>query len=333
MAIEFTVFKGSSTGDIVESHGRREAGPTQVLVKITHSGLCGSDEHFRHADQGLGHEGVGVIVEVGSRVHEVSDFKVGDRVGMGWHQKFCGHCKQCVTGHHTLCTNAQSFGGANLDQGTFGTGVAWDVSTLNKIPDEIASEDAGPLMCGGATVWDPLYTSGIKPGERVGIMGVGGLGHLAIQFAAKMGLQPVVFSSSDSKKEEALKFGAAEFHVTAGKDKLEGIEPVDLMLITTSFLPDLTLYLPVLAPRAKIYPLTVSGDNVQVPALALISRGYQIIGSNLAPTYSVKDMLAFAAKNNIRPQIEKFPMTDSGITEAMKKLRDGKMRYRGVVVV
>ena len=98
MAIEFTVFKGSSSGEIVEAKGRREAGPTEVLVKISHSGVCGSDEHYRHVDQGLGHEGVGIITEVGSLVSSISEFKVGDRVGMGWWHRFCGYCKPCVTG-------------------------------------------------------------------------------------------------------------------------------------------------------------------------------------------------------------------------------------------
>jgi D-arabinose 1-dehydrogenase-like Zn-dependent alcohol dehydrogenase len=98
MGVDFTVFKGSKTGQIVEAKGHREPGPTEVLVKVTHSGVCGTDEHFRHAEQGLGHEGVGTIIEVGSLVPEVSDFKVGDRVGMGWFWKFCGYCKQCTSG-------------------------------------------------------------------------------------------------------------------------------------------------------------------------------------------------------------------------------------------
>ena len=104
MGVDFTVFKGSQDGTIVQATGHRDPGPTEVLVSITHCGVCGTDEHFRHADQGLGHEGVGVITEVGSLVGQVSDFKVGDRVGMGWFRKFCGHCRQCVTGacipHH-----------------------------------------------------------------------------------------------------------------------------------------------------------------------------------------------------------------------------------------
>ena len=261
MGIDFTVFKGSENGDIVVAQGHRDLGPTEVAVRISHCGVCGTDEHFRHYDKGLGHEGVGVITELGSAVHAVSDFQIGDRVGMGWYYKFCGHCDACLTGNNcflhsfaivhmltqsptgrqTHCVNYQSFGNSNADQGGFGTAVAWDVSALFKIPDEIASEDAGPLMCGGATVWGPLFDSGLRPGARVGVIGVGGLGHLAIQFASKLGLEAVVFSTTDSKKQDALKFGASEFHVTSGIEKFEGVAKLDLLLITTSQVPNLSL--------------------------------------------------------------------------------------------
>ena len=140
------------------------------------------------------------------------------------------------------CENSEQFGTANYDEGTFGTAVAWDVSALYKIPDEIPSEFAGPLMCGGATVWAPLVDGGVRPGDRIGVVGIGGLGHLAIQFASKMGLEVVVFSSAENKKEEAMKFGATEFHSTQGKTKFEGIKLIDRLLITASALPDFSLY-------------------------------------------------------------------------------------------
>jgi D-arabinose 1-dehydrogenase-like Zn-dependent alcohol dehydrogenase len=143
-------------------------------------------------------------------------------------------------GRQTMCLNGKFFGSANLDQGCFGSAVAWDVSALYKVPDGIASEDAGPLMCGGVTVWSPLYDEGARAGDRIGIIGVGGLGHLAIQFAAKMGMEAVVFSSTESKKKDAFEFGATEFHVTDGTEKLDNIEKIDMLLITTSFNPDLT---------------------------------------------------------------------------------------------
>lgn len=144
-------------------------------------------------------------------------------------------------GHQTQCASYASFENSNADQGCFGTAVAWDVSALFKLPDDLASENAGPLMCGGATVWSPLYDSGVRPGDRVGIIGVGGLGHLAIQFASKMGFEVVVFSSTESKKRDALDFGASEFHVTSGMDKFEGVAKLDVLLITTNIVPDLSM--------------------------------------------------------------------------------------------
>lgn len=143
-------------------------------------------------------------------------------------------------GRQDRCLNMANFGTANQDQGCFGTYVAWDVSALFKVPDEIPLEYAGPLMCGGATVWGPLYTSGLGAGDRVGIIGIGGLGHLAIQFASKMGLEAVVFSSTESKKQAAFDFGASEFHVTNGSEDLSTIQKLDVLLITANANPDLS---------------------------------------------------------------------------------------------
>ena len=119
--------------------------------------------------------------------------------------------------------------------------MAWDASAVFKIPVEIASEDAGPLMCGGATSWSPLYESRLKPGSRVGILGVGGLGHLAIQFASKMGMDVVVFSGTESKEQQARQFGASEFHVIDGPEKLKGVGKVDILLVTSNVNPDLSM--------------------------------------------------------------------------------------------
>ncbi|KID88090.1 NADP-dependent alcohol dehydrogenase [Metarhizium guizhouense ARSEF 977] len=332
MGVDFTVFKGSKTGEIVEATGHRDPGPTEVIVKISHCGVCGTDEHFLHADQGLGHEGVGIITELGSAVNEVSNFKVGDRVGMGWFHKFCGNCRPCLTGFSNNCASVKKFGSNNLDQGCFGSFVAWDVSALFKIPDAIASEDAGPLMCGGATVFSPLHMSGAKPGDRVGIIAIGGLGHLAIQFASKMGMEAVVFSSSASKKEEAFKFGASEFYTAADLAKPENIERVDILLITSSVMPDLSTYYPVLAQGEQVYPLTVSFEPLQISPVTLINTGIQIIGSAVASAGTQQAMLTFAAKKGIKPQIEKFPLTKDGVVDAMTRLKEGKMRYRGVLV-
>ncbi|KAK4184940.1 NADP-dependent alcohol dehydrogenase [Podospora australis] len=332
MGADFTVFKGSKNGDIVEAKGHRNPGPTEVIVKISHCGVCGTDEHYRHNDQGLGHEGVGTIVEVGSMVETLSDFKVGDRVGMSWLHKVCGHCDACLSGNQNQCVSKTEFGTANQDQGCFGTALAWDISTLFKIPEEIESEYAGPLMCGGATVWSPLYDHGLKPGARVGVLGVGGLGHLAIQFAAKMGMEVVVFSGTESKKQQAIELGASEFYVAKSPDSLKDVEKIDAILVTASVLPDMDIYLPVLARGAMIFPLTVSTENLKLSPLNLIVQTLRVIGCATAPTASIRAMLRFAAKQGVKPIIEKFPMTLDGINEAMTKLNEGKVRYRGVLV-
>ncbi len=163
----------------------------------------------------LGHEGVGVVVEVGPQVQYL---KKGQRVGWGYQHDSCGHCSECLSGQEVFCSKRAMYGDNNRDQGSFATHAVWREAFLFEIPDEISSENAAPLQCGGATVFTAL--SNASPSETVGIMGVGGLGHLAIQFAAKMGRRVVVISGSDRKREQAMKLGAHKF-VTLGGDHLE----------------------------------------------------------------------------------------------------------------
>ncbi|KAF8864935.1 putative NADP-dependent alcohol dehydrogenase C 2 [Acephala macrosclerotiorum] len=328
--VEFTVFKGSKEGKIVESKTKRELGPDEVLVKVTHSGVCGTDEHYKHQDMVLGHEGAGVIEETGS---SVKNFRKGDSVGWGYQHDSCGYCKQCLTGHETLCPERKMYGYANHDQGSFAHYGVWKADFVFKIPDSIPREYASPLMCGGATVWNVLSLFTAKPTDRVGIIGVGGLGHLAIQFAAKMGCQVVVFSGTDSKKDEAMKLGASEFIATKGATELHVSGPIDHLLITTSFQPDWKLFLPIMAPSGTLYPLTVSNEDFKIPYMPIIAGELKIQGSLVAARQVHRDMLAFAAHHQIRPIIQKFPMTVEGITESMKMLGEGKVRYRGVLVV
>lgn len=196
------------------------------------------------------------------------------------------------------------------------------------------NKHAAPLMCGGATVFSCLQTHDVKPTERVGIIGVGGLGHLAIQFAAKRGCEVVVFSGSDRKKEEAFELGAKEFHAIKGLDSLEGLcKPIDSLLITTSALPSYNLYVPLLVPEGKIFPISVSptGD-VAVSAQAFVQKGVKVLGCLVATRSVHQEMLDFATLHGIKPWINEFPMTKDGIDEAFDALGKGKMRYRGVLV-
>ncbi|TVY81785.1 alcohol dehydrogenase [Lachnellula suecica] len=327
--VDFTVFKGSKGGKIVKSHTKRELGHDEVLIKVTHSGVCGTDQHYKEADMVLGHEGAGVVEEVGSAV---KTFKKGDSAGWGYQHSSCGHCKQCLTGHETLCPERAMYGSSDLDQGSFGSHAIWKADYIFKIPDSIPREYAAPLMCGGATVFNVLRSFGAKPTDRIGIIGVGGLGHLAIQFAAKMGSEVVVFSTTDSKKEEAAKLGATEFVATKGVSELQVSGKIDHLLVTTSQQPDWKQFLPIMAPGGAIYPLTVSNDDLSIPYMPIIVGELKIQGSLVAARQVHRDMLAFAAHHQIKPIIEQFPMTCEGIEESMQKLDDGKMRYRAVLI-
>jgi D-arabinose 1-dehydrogenase-like Zn-dependent alcohol dehydrogenase len=325
----FTVYKGSKGGKIVKSETQKpDLQNDQVLVKVTASGLCGTDEHYKEADMALGHEGAGVVEQVGPNVKSL---KKGDRVGWGYEHNSCGSCDYCLTGRETYCDAREMYGYANLDQGSFASHAVWREAFLFKIPDALTDAEAAPLMCGGATVFNALHTYGVKPTDRVGVMGVGGLGHLAIQFAAKMGCDVVVFSGSDSKKDEAMKLGASEFVSMKGKTELNIGRKIDALLVTTSVSPDWSIMLPVMAATSIIFPLTVAEGNFEFPHMGMVAQGITIQGSVVAARPVHRHMLAFAALHGIKPIIMEFPLTESGIEDAMETLRDGKMRYRGVL--
>jgi len=325
----FVVYKGSESGKVVKSTTEKPAlKGDQVLLRVTASGLCGTDLHYNKAAMGLGHEGVGVVEELGPNVQ---DLKKGDRVGWGYEHNSCGRCDKCLTGQETYCSERQMYGMANLDQGSFASHSVQREAFVFKVPDELTDAEAAPLMCGGATVFNALHTYNVKPTDRVGVMGVGGLGHLAIQYAAKMGCDVVVFSGSESKKDEAMKLGAKEFIAMKGKSEISVSRPVDALLVTTSVMPDWKLMLPVLNNNAIIFPMTVSDDDFAINHMALIAKGITVQGSVVAARAVHRSMLAFSALHGIKPITMEFPLTESGIEEAMATLRDGKMRYRGVL--
>ncbi len=279
------------------------------------------------ADMVLGHEGVGIVESVGPACHSL---KQGDHVGWGYEVDCCGHCMECLQGAENFCPDRALYGVSNLDQGSFATHAIWRESFLYPIPQGLSDIDAAPLQCGGATTFGALQ--GIKPSDTVGIMGVGGLGHLAIQFAAKMGCRVVVLSGSDRKKTEALQLGAHEFIATKDAKKLEVSAPINRLLVTAAVPPNWELILPIMAPRSAIYPLSVSQDNLEIPYMGLILQGISVQGSLVAPRHLHRKMLDFAALHQIKPIVETFPMTEEGIKQAMDKLDRGEVTYRAVLI-
>ena len=279
------------------------------------------------ADMVLGHEGVGIVEAVGPACHSL---KKGDHVGWGYEVDCCGHCIECLQGTENFCPDRAMYGVSNMDQGSFATHAIWRESFLYPIPKGLSDIEAAPLQCGGATTFNALQ--GIKPTDTVGIMGVGGLGHLAIQFAAKMGCHVTVLSGSERKKAEAMQLGAHEFIATKDAKKLEVSSPINRLLVTAAVPPNWELILPIMAPRSSIYPLSVSQDNLEIPYMGLILQGISVQGSLIAPRHLHRKMLEFAAQHQIKPVVETFPMTEQGIGQALDKLDKGNVTYRAVLI-
>ena len=226
--------------------------------------------------------------------------------------------------------------------------MVWDANCVLPIPDGYDSADAAPMMCAGATVWTVLSEYGVKPTDRVAIMGVGGLGHLAIKLASAMGCYVVVLSSSEAKREEALSFGASEYHVFRSGEDIPGLNPVNHLLLCSNVGVDYNSYV-TSSPRVEaytknlslinlmdihgtIYPLTVDFAPSAVPLLSMNFKGVRIQGSLVASRHSLRTLIGFAAQKQIKPTLMTFPLTKDGVEEAMETLRNGKMRYRGVLV-
>lgn len=232
MTSEYKVFRGVDGAIKPSSAQKPQLGPKDILVKITHSGVCGTDLGYVPSGIALGHEGVGIVEAIGS---DVTQFKIGERAGGGYHRNSCGHCNYCLTGQDIWCYERSVFGETDYNNGTFGEYYVGKETYLHKIPEGMASEHAAPLQCAGATTYNALVQV-VKPGDRVGIIGIGGLGHLAIQFARKLGTEVVVFSTSKSKEEEARKLGASEFYLLDELEKLP--KPIHTLVVAGSKYPD-----------------------------------------------------------------------------------------------
>ncbi|KZF18991.1 alcohol dehydrogenase [Xylona heveae TC161] len=339
----YTVFKGSYTGVIIkEELTIPELQQDEVLVKITHSGLCATDELFRNDPVALGHEGntkisigAGHAIALGPDVRTV---EIGDAVAFGLQHSSCGSCAQCLSGNDNYCPLRRLQGFDDPDLGSFSTHAIVKASFLFRIEGPMDLRHAAPLICAGATVFGPMCVYDVRPEHRVGIIGFGGLGHLAVQFAAKVGCEVVVFSRTDAKKKEAMEMGATEFVVTQIERSLEILEGrkrgIDHLFLTSSVLvDDWDFLLNLLNPGGAVHLLTASpGSDLVMPYTTIVRQGLKIQGSLIAPRHAVRKMLDFALWHSIRPVVQEWPMTIEGITEAMETLKLGKVRYRAVLV-
>jgi len=271
-----------------------------------------------------GHEIVGRIVACGDQVKGRS---VGQRVGVGWYTASCLHCGQCVGGDQHLCRSTQeTIVGRH---GGFGERVRANWLWAIPLPDALAADASGPLFCGGITVFNPI-ASFVAPTQRIGVVGIGGLGHMALRFARAWGCEVTAFTSSESKHAEARELGAHNVVATHDKAALKRIAgSLDLILVTANVKLEWAALIAALAPKGRLHVVGAVLEPIPVAAFSLIGGQKALSGSPTGSPSMLATMLDFAARHGIAPQVEVFPM--SRVNAAMDHLRSGKARYRVVL--
>jgi uncharacterized zinc-type alcohol dehydrogenase-like protein len=302
------------------------------LIAVSHCGLCHSDLSMLDNEWGMtaypfvpGHEVVGTITAAGPAVKRV---KVGERVGLGWYSASCMHCHHCLAGDHNLCVTGEQT--IVQRHGGFADRVRCHWSWASPIPEAVETAKAGPLFCGGITVFNPIVQCEVRPTARVGVIGIGGLGHLALQFLSKWGCEVYAFSSSDSKRDEARQLGAHHLVNSTDPAQMKEISgALDFIISTASASLDWEAILATLAPKGRLHFVGVPPKPVQVSAFSLIGAQKAISGSPLGSPATVSQMLDFCARHQIAPVTEHYKL--SQINDAFERLRSGKARYRIVL--
>jgi uncharacterized zinc-type alcohol dehydrogenase-like protein len=312
-----------------------EAGPLgidQVEIAVSHCGICHSDLsmiedawHMSRYPLVAGHEVVGVITAVGESVEAR---QVGQRVGLGAQSGSCGACRECLAGDQNLCRTLElTMVGRH---GGFADRVRCDWQFAVPVPDEIDSADAAPLFCGGVTVCNPIMQFDVKPVDRVGVIGIGGLGHMALQFLDKWGCHVVAFTSTEAKCEEAMELGAdetASSRDSAAMKRFAGT--LDFIISTVNVPLDWPAIISMLAPRGRLCLVGVVPKPADIPVFEMIKGQKSLCGSNIGSPGTIATMLDFCVRHGIRPVTERFEM--SRINEALDRLRAGQVRYRIVL--
>ncbi len=305
--------------------------PDDVEIDVDYCGICHSDLSMINDDWGMaaypmvpGHEVAGKISAVGA---SVTHLKVGQTVGLGWYRSSCMTCDQCMSGNHNLCGSAES---TIAGRGGFADKVRASAEWAIPIPDGVDALSAGPLFCGGITVFNPIVEFGITPTDRVGVVGIGGLGHMALQFLNRWGCDVTAFSSNPAKTDEALSMGA--HHVINSRDTdavKKAAGSLDMVLVTANANLDWTAYLETLRPKGRLHLVGAVPDPVAAHIFQLLPRQLSVSATPLGSPATTAKMLEFCARHDIKPVTEVFPM--SRVNEALEHLKSGKARYRIVL--
>ena len=307
-------------------------GAHEVDIDVLYCGICHSDLSMINDEWGMsayplvaGHEVTGKISAVGDHVNGL---EVGQSVGLGWHAGYCGHCHSCQSGDQNLCRDAA--GTIVQRHGGFADKVRAEATSVVPLPDGIDISKAGPLFCGGITVYNPMVQFDVKPTDKVAVIGIGGLGHIALQFLNAWGCEVTAFTSSEAKRTEALEIGA---HSTLNSKDAAEIKDAagsfDFIISTVNVKLDWGLYINTLKAKGRLHFVGATLEPLEIGAMSLIMGQKSVSGSPVGSPATISKMLDFAKLHNIEPQVEMFPM--SKINDAIARVASGDARYRIVL--
>jgi 2-desacetyl-2-hydroxyethyl bacteriochlorophyllide A dehydrogenase len=303
----------------------------QVLIQVEASGMCGTDLHVHHGRLPivrppfvLGHEPVGRIVEVGAGV---TALRAGDRVGVSWMQKGCGRCRACQE-QRGWCPNGQSW--ANLGGGNSERMLAW-AEGCTLVPEGVRSEEAAPLFCAGYTVASGFRAARPRPGDRVAVLGIGGLGHLAIQYARALGFEVVAVTGTEAKRTDAIAMGASEA-IAAGEHAgkaLAAAGGADVVVATTNSAAQVSQAISGLRPEGRFVNLGALDGPIQITTADLLFPPKQLLGGSQGERRDLVEILYLLAAGKVKPAIETYPLEKAN--DVRERLAAGKVRYRAVL--
>ena len=320
---------------------RRDVGPGDVQIAISHSGVCHSDIHLVREEWGEqhfpivpGHEIVGEVVAVGA---DVTGFSVGERAGVGVYVDSCRECANCLSGQSNYCLEGMTGTYAVADrrhggytQGGYASTIVVDQGYVVHVPESLDPAGAAPLLCAGITLYAPLRRFGAGPGKRIGIVGLGGLGHMGVKFAVAMGAEVTVISHSPSKKADAEKLGAQHFLLSSDDEEMAGHRyGFDLIINTVSVPLDMNDYLELLGFHGVLVNVGLPGEPFSFEAPRILNQGRSIVGSMIGPVSQLQEMLNFSAEHGIHADVE--VITADYINQAYQRVIDSDVRYRFVI--
>ena len=319
---------------------RRNLGPHDVLIEIKYAGICHSDIHTARGDWGPatyplvpGHEIAGIVTQVGP---EATKHAVGDRVGVGCMVDSCGECRYCQAGEEQFCVkgNIGTYAATGKDgrptQGGYSTHIVVTEGFVLRIPDSLDLDVAAPLLCAGITTYSPLNRWAAGPGKKVAVVGLGGLGHMAVKIAHAMGAEVTVLSQSLKKQEDGLRLGADQYYATSDPETFEKLAgSFDLVLNTVSAVIDVDAYLSMLAIDGALVNVGAPADPLSVNVFSLILGRRSFAGSAIGGIRETQEMLDFCAEHQLGAEIEVIAADQ--INEAYERVLASDVRYRFVI--